>query len=387
MTRHALLATTILSLTIPVAVAQGSQTQADLDALAARITNDVNTQVPGGEPFAGVAYPLTLNVGDVNLGNLGSLTDKDGNTWTLTMAQPFGDNTGGNQWWGGVQENGQQLWDGYNIALRLVNGDVWVEEAKFGGWWNLTVGAETNNFSGRPGETGDPGQGSGGQTEAATAPSISQTQVATASPSDTAPASSDPPAAVQSANLSCPIPSGAITPGAGSVTDAAGNVYTVDPTAGNQVMVNGQPATPNGEGKGTSAVAVVDGNIYGQDQTTQQWFALIQDPSRPYWQPLTGLPVSGQPPSSTARWDTATAVVASCADATKQNASGTQNPASGTLADILKVCSDPATTSNPTNATICAQAQQTQALIEQTNALINANQKTATPPSPTGPGF
>jgi hypothetical protein len=226
-----------------------TQTQADLDALAAQITNDVNTQVPGGEPFAGIAYPLTFDVGDVNVENLGSLTDKDGNTWTLTMAQPFGDNTGGNQWWGGVQENGQQLWDGYNVALRLVNGDVWVEEAKFGGWWNLTVGQETNNLSGRPGEGGDPGQGG-------TTPPP---------PSDGGGGTTPPPPPPPTSG------SDFITPGVGSFNDAAGNTYAID--AASNADENGAPIPG---GSGTGAMEYANGVVYGQDIGTGNWYTWDQ---------------------------------------------------------------------------------------------------------------
>jgi Ca-dependent carbohydrate-binding module xylan-binding len=218
-----------------------AQTQAQLDTLAAQITTIVNTEIPGGELFSGVAYPITFDVGDVNVENFGSLTDKDGNTWTLTP---------GAQWWyGGVAENGTQLWTGYNIAMRLVNGDAWVEEAKFGGWWNLTAGQEGNDIGSRPGEGGDPGQ----------------------STSVTGPSGTGNGAIV-------------IVPGSGSFKDAAGNVYTLD-AAGN-ADENGKPV-PNGSGTGTMELA--NGLVYGQDATSKSWYT---------WNG-TGWATSGAPPAVT----------------------------------------------------------------------------------------
>jgi hypothetical protein len=97
----------------------------------------------------------------------------------------------------------------------------------------------------------------------------------------------------------CPVPD-EIIPGIGSITDASGQVFTVDQQSGDQVMVNGQPATPDGTGTGTSAVTSVDGAIYGQDENTHQWFRLDGQ----YWTPLTALPASGQTPTPTDRWTT-----------------------------------------------------------------------------------
>ena len=208
----------------------GTQTQASLDALAAQITQIVNVQVPGGELFSGVAYPITFDVGDVNVENFGSLTDKDGNTWTLTP--------GAEWWYGGIAENGTQLWTGYNVALRLVNGDAWVEEAKFGGWWNLTVGAETNNLAGRPDEGPDPGQSTAGTGSSGT----------TTTPS-----------------------TDFITPGVGSFKDAAGNTYTID--AVDNADENGA-AIPNGSG--TAAMEYYNSAVYGEDAGTSQWYTWNQ---------------------------------------------------------------------------------------------------------------
>ena len=201
-----------------------------MDALAAQITQIVNVQVPGGELFSGVAYPITFDVGDVNVENFGSLTDKDGNTWTLTP--------GAEWWYGGIAENGTQLWTGYNVALRLVNGDAWVEEAKFGGWWNLTVGAETNNLAGRPDEGPDPGQSTAGTGSSGT----------TTTPS-----------------------TDFITPGVGSFKDAAGNTYTID--AVDNADENGA-AIPNGSG--TAAMEYYNSAVYGEDAGTSQWYTWNQ---------------------------------------------------------------------------------------------------------------
>ena len=221
-----------------------TQTQASLDALAAQITQIVNVQVPGGELFSGVAYPITFDVGDVNVENFGSLTDKDGNTWTLTP--------GAEWWYGGIAENGTPLWTGYNVALRLVNGDAWVEEAKFGGWWNLTVGAETNNLAGRPDEGPDPGQstagtGSSGSSTGVITPSVGSVSPPTPPTGTQTQASLDALAAQITQIVNVQVPGGELFSGVaypitfdvgdvnvenfGSLTDKDGNTWTLTPGA------------------------------------------------------------------------------------------------------------------------------------------------------------
>jgi Cellulase (glycosyl hydrolase family 5) len=147
-------------------------TQDQLNAIAASIQATQEAEVPAGECFSGTCYPQDFLVGDVILttapnlqssGIMGSLTDKDGNTWALDADQPCQTNAG-DWWWGALNLNGTQFYCGYFIAIRLLNdGEVWVEEAKQGGWWSLTQAQETGNWPDvngiRPGLGPDPGPG------------------------------------------------------------------------------------------------------------------------------------------------------------------------------------------------------------------------------------
>ena len=150
-------------------------TQDQVNAIAAAINATQVAEVPNGECFSGTCYPQDFLAGDTiittapNLqssGPMGSLTDKDGNTWTLVAGTYVTEyNTPPDWWWGGIELNGQLLdgYVGYFIAIRLLNdGTVWVEEAKQGGWWSLTAANETPgafaSFT-RPGEGPDPGPG------------------------------------------------------------------------------------------------------------------------------------------------------------------------------------------------------------------------------------
>ena len=161
--------------------AGSSTTQAALNTLAAAINTTQVSEVPKGECFSGVCYAQDFLAGDIvittapgvlSTGSRGSLTDKNGNVWTLIAGTPFQTNPA-DWWWGGVELNGSFTvgnpsgsLGGYYIALRLLNnGDVYVEEAKQGGWWNLTQAQATNDWPwnpnpfGRPGIGGDPGPG------------------------------------------------------------------------------------------------------------------------------------------------------------------------------------------------------------------------------------
>ncbi|HTI81371.1 MAG TPA: glycosyl hydrolase [Acetobacteraceae bacterium] len=64
---------------------------------------------------------------------------------------------------------------------------------------------------------------------------------------------------------------GYITPGSGSFTDGAGNVYTID--SASNADRNGSPI-PNGSG--TGAMEYYNGTVYGQDARSGQWYALNQ---------------------------------------------------------------------------------------------------------------
>jgi parallel beta-helix repeat protein len=60
-----------------------------------------------------------------------------------------------------------------------------------------------------------------------------------------------------------------ITPGSGTVTDAAGNTYVI--TSDGSILENG--TTWVAGGGGTSALTIVNGTVYGQDARTGDWLA------------------------------------------------------------------------------------------------------------------
>ena len=89
-------------------------TQDQVNAIAASIQQTQEAEVPNGECFSGTCIPQDFLIGDTiittapNLqssGPMGSLTDTDGNTWTLEADQPLS-----NQQWrlvvGGYDLNG-----------------------------------------------------------------------------------------------------------------------------------------------------------------------------------------------------------------------------------------------------------------------------------------
>ncbi len=138
-------------------------TQDQVNAIAASINATQVSEVPNGECFAGTCYPQDFLVGDTiittapNLqssGAMGSLTDRDGNTWTLDADVPSQTNNG-DWWWGGLTLNGTDLssavgsgatYCGYFIALRLLNdGSVWVE-SQAGRMVEPDTGRETPGF-------------------------------------------------------------------------------------------------------------------------------------------------------------------------------------------------------------------------------------------------
>jgi hypothetical protein len=149
-------------------------TQSQINAIMASINATQVAEVPAGECFSGICYPQEALVGDILItqspntqayGSQGSFTDNAGNTWSLIADiadTKYG--TPPDWWWGGLALNGSVLpgYEGYFIALRYrpSDGSVWIQEAKQGGWWNLTVAQATpnafTNFT-RPGLGGDPG--------------------------------------------------------------------------------------------------------------------------------------------------------------------------------------------------------------------------------------
>ena len=85
-----------------------------------------------------------------------------------------------------------------------------------------------------------------------------------------------------------------ITPGAGSFTDPFGNVFTIDAANNDTADINGQPITPNGESSLTGALELDNGSVYGQDETTGQWYLLASKgtPGLWEWQPVSAPPDS-----------------------------------------------------------------------------------------------
>jgi hypothetical protein len=78
-----------------------------------------------------------------------------------------------------------------------------------------------------------------------------------------------------------------ITPNNGSFTDAKGNVYTINADDNNTVDINGQPVSLGGRASETSALALVNGQIWGQDENSHQWFLLGDQGA---WQPYSAPP-------------------------------------------------------------------------------------------------
>jgi hypothetical protein len=112
-------------------------------------------------------------------------------------------------------------------------------------------------------------------------------------PATSAPVSTAP--ATPANNTSNTASVGYITPGSGSFTDAAGNVYTID-SAGNADR-NGS-AIPGGTG--TGAMEYYNGTVYGQDGRSGQWYTLNQNnwaASSAPPSPATASPTSVSPAS------------------------------------------------------------------------------------------
>ena len=57
-----------------------------------------------------------------------------------------------------------------------------------------------------------------------------------------------------------------------------GDTFSINPDAENTVTIERQPITPNGESSQTSQMAVVNDQVYGQDENTLQWFELVPGP-------------------------------------------------------------------------------------------------------------
>ncbi len=326
--RAALLAATALW---PLAVF-GQQ----MDQSTAQMIMDTSSaQVPNHECFSGTCYPITFQQGDVVLS--GSATDAQGNVWSLAPASCEGN--GPANWWSALYENGVMKWCGYDVAIRIVNGTAWVEEAKFGGW----------SIPGTGQYVGNPGQGSGeGQT----------TDTSTTAAADTTTVDPAPPQNGQT----CPgmtLP-GAVTPNNGTFT-ANGNTYSINATDGDVASINGAPINA-GAYETSQLVHGSNGQVYGQSNAAAnngQWFTLQGSGSDTWWQPSSSPPASMVPQNSLV-------VAQSSTDTTAQDRVA------------LTVCPQIATI----QAQISAANQQMQQLMAQQAQLTVQQQATSPPTSP-----
>jgi hypothetical protein len=222
----------------------------DLATLASAMNAD---GIASGE-WAG--QTITLDPGDVTPGSGGSLTDAQGNVYTLPLMTPD-NNEFGLAWPAGVvQVNGVSIpGAAFTDAVRVVGGLLYAEDAKGHGWFSYSNGT----WNSAP---GDPGPG--GRTTGGTPPPP---------PTPVPPGSSaaPPPATGGGGGGTPPLPnspSNIIAAGDGlTLTDPAGNVFSVD-ASGNAIK-NGSPML---DGSDTSALALVNGQIEGQDSRSQQWF-------------------------------------------------------------------------------------------------------------------
>jgi hypothetical protein len=232
-------------------------------------------------------------------GDGSSITDAQGNTWSLSAPAQ----SGNGHWYGAIVFNGQQVNDGYFAALRWVNGKVYAQQAKGAGW---TIADPRN-----PGDSGnvwtyvaDPGPSSVcGGSSGNSAPQFAQAATADAQAAD--PAATGSPTGQYSvapfASQSCPTQTfswqasvrDAITPGSGSFL-ANGRTYSIDANNGDVAPANGAPIN-QGAYQTSRLVQETDGNIYGQDQSSGQWFELMSGGNTSYWQPLSSEPEASMP--------------------------------------------------------------------------------------------
>ena len=85
-----------------------------------------------------------------------------------------------------------------------------------------------------------------------------------------------------------------VQPGAGSFTDASGNVFTINANDTDTAEINGQPITPNGGSTNTGVLELDNGSVYAQGQNSGQWFLLGSKgtPGLWEWQPVSAPPDS-----------------------------------------------------------------------------------------------
>ncbi len=194
-------------------------------------SNPYTSATPPPPPPPATAPGDTSTGGELTTTSGGTLTDAAGNKWTLTSA-------------GEVDENGTVVPGGTGTsALAIVNNVVYGQDANSQKWYTYTPATQTWTASAAPVLTGS-----------ASSPPPTPTPVPT--PPSPTPAPSGPPTTLE------------VTPtSGGTLTDAAGNKWTL--TSAGVIDENGT-AIPGGSG--TSALAVVNNVVYGQDASTQAWY-------------------------------------------------------------------------------------------------------------------
>ena len=195
---------------------------------------------------------ITLDPGDLTPGSGGSLTDAQGNVYTLPLMAPD-NNEYGLAWPAGVvQVNGVSIpGAAFTDAIRVVGGVLYAEDAKGHGW----VSYSNSTLNG----ASDPGPGNGTIASTSPAPVAPANPVTAPSPTGGVD-NGTPPFSNILSNI--------VTAGDDStLTDPTGNVFSVD--AGGNAIQNGS-LMPGGSG--TSALALINGQIEGQDSHSQQWF-------------------------------------------------------------------------------------------------------------------
>jgi uncharacterized membrane protein YgcG len=199
----------------------------------------------GGGSGGGASFTPSSNDTVITAGSGGSITDANGNVWTITTS-------------GSIDIDSTPA--GYSanvIELAYVNGNVWQENSS-NLWWewqnsSWQPGAGTSQ-SPLPASGGSSGGGSGGSGS-------------TPSPSDTVITAS----------------------GGGSITDANGNVWTI--TNSGTIDMNGTPA---GYSANVIELANVNGNIW-QENSSNLWWEWQNNT----WQPGAGTSQSPLPAGAT----------------------------------------------------------------------------------------
>ncbi|MFZ0020636.1 MAG: hypothetical protein WAL10_25240 [Acetobacteraceae bacterium] len=222
----------------------------------------------------------------------GSFTDPSGNVFTINA----GDNNT-------ADINGQPITPDEGSsntgALQLNNGSVYGQDQNSGQWYLLASKGSPGLWEWQPvsappdsttvGSNGNFVLSSGDSTTTALGNDQPAMGFVGGSPPDATTAS--PSSTTLSQTTSGPI---TILPGSGSFTDPAGDVFTISANDYNTADINGQPITPNGESSNTGALQLNNGSVFGQDQTSGQWYLLASkgSPGLWEWQPVAAIPAS-----------------------------------------------------------------------------------------------